>query len=108
MKFSISFWEWTHQKKVGCRSYSVLLCRKQNQFLELLIRQAKLPPKPKPGIDMAVFKEIKELLHRLRKCVSAIMHIQDTELLELRAQLAGTTGIFAASRIFVALSEYSL
>ena len=82
--------------------------QKAKLILELLIRQAKLPLKRKPGIDMAVFKEIKELLHRLRKCVSEIMHIQDTELLELRAQLAGTTGIFAASRIFVALSEYSL
>lgn len=31
-----------------------------------------LPPKPKPGIDMAVFREMKELLHRLRKCASEI------------------------------------
>lgn len=46
------------------------------------------------GIDMAVFKEMKELLHRLRKCASEIKQIQDTELPKLRAQLAETTGIF--------------
>lgn len=68
--------------------------QKAKSILELLIRQAKLPPKPKPGIDMAVFKEMKELLHRLRKCASEIKQIQDTELPKLRAQLAETTGIF--------------
>ena len=70
------------------------IVQKAKSILELLIRQAKLPPKPKPGIDMAVFKEMKELLHRLRKCASEIKQIQDTELPKLRAQLAETTGIF--------------
>ena len=51
--------------------------QKAKSILELLIRQAKLPPKPKPGIDMAVFREMKELLHRLRKCASEIKQIQD-------------------------------
>ena len=46
------------------------------------------------GIDMAVFKEMKELLHRLRKCASEIKQIQDTKLPELRAQLSEITGIF--------------
>ena len=46
------------------------IVQKAKSILELLIRQAKLPPKPKPGIDMAVFREMKELLHRLRKCAS--------------------------------------
>lgn len=71
-----------------------IIVQKAKSILEVLIRQAKLPPKPKPGIDMAVFKEMKELLHQLRKCASEIKQIQDTELPELRAQLAGTTGIF--------------
>ena len=70
------------------------ILQKAKSILELLIRQTKLPPKPKPGIDMAVFKEMKELLHRLRKCASEIKQIQGTELPELKAQLAGTTGIF--------------
>ena len=70
------------------------IVQKAKSILELLIRQAKLPPKPKPGIDMAVFKEMKELLHRLRKCASEIKQIQDTELPELREQLAEITGIF--------------
>lgn len=43
---------------------------------------------------MAVFKEMKELLHRLRKCASEIKQIQDIELPRLRAELAETTGIF--------------
>ena len=43
---------------------------------------------------LAVFKEMKELLHRLRKCASEIKQIQDIELPELREQLAETTGIF--------------
>ncbi|MDD5908859.1 MAG: MobA/MobL family protein [Clostridiales bacterium] len=70
------------------------IVQKAKSILEALIRQAKLPPKPQPGIDMAVFKEMKELLHRLRKCAAEIKQIQDTELTELRAQLAETTGIF--------------
>ncbi len=70
------------------------IVQKAKSILEVLIRQAKLPPKPKPGIDMAVFKEMKELLHRLRKCAFEIKQIQDTELPELRAQLSETTGIF--------------
>ena len=70
------------------------IIQKAKSILELLIRQAKLPPKPKPGIDMAVFKEMKELLHRLRKCASEIKQIQDTKLPELRAQLSEITGIF--------------
>lgn len=70
------------------------IVQKAKSILELLIRQAKLPPKPKPGIDMAVFKEMKELLHRFRKCASEIKKIQDAELLELREQLAETAGIF--------------
>lgn len=43
---------------------------------------------------MAVFKEMKELLHWLRKCASKIKQIQDTELSELKAQLTETTGIY--------------
>jgi len=70
------------------------IVQKAKSILELLIRQAKLPPKPKPGIDMAVFKEMKELLHRLRKYASEIKQIQDTELPELREELSETTGIF--------------
>lgn len=45
----------------------------------------KLPPKLKPGIEMAAFKEMKELLHQLRKCAPEIKQIEDTELPELRA-----------------------
>lgn len=43
---------------------------------------------------MAVFKEMKELLHQLRKYASEIKQIQDTELPELREELSETTGIF--------------
>lgn len=70
------------------------IVQKAKSILELLIRQAKLPPKPKPGIDMAVFKEMKELLHQLRKCASEIKQIQGIELPKLRAELSETTGIF--------------
>lgn len=70
------------------------IVQKAKSVLELLIRQVKLLPKPRPGIDMAVFREMKELLHRLRKCASEIKQIQDTELPKLRAQLSETTGIF--------------
>ena len=70
------------------------IVQKAKSILELLIRQAKLPPKPKPGIDMAVFKEMKELLHRLRKCASEIKQIQDVELPKLKKELSETTGIF--------------
>ena len=70
------------------------IVQKAKSILEVLISQAKLPPKPKPGIDMAVFKEMKELLHRLRKCASEIKQIQDIELPKLREELSETTGIF--------------
>ena len=43
---------------------------------------------------MAVFKEMKELLHWLRKCASEIKQIQDTELPKLREELSEITGIF--------------
>ena len=43
---------------------------------------------------LAVFREMKELLHRLRKYASEIRQIQDTELPELREELSETTGIF--------------
>lgn len=70
------------------------IVQKAKSILEVLIRQAKMPPKPKLGIDMVVFKEIKELLHRLRKRASEIKQIQDIKLPRLRTELTETTDIF--------------
>ena len=67
---------------------------KAKEFLQNLIRQTALPPKPTLDIDMTEFRHMRNLMIKLQDKAKEIKHLQDKVLPELRQQLAETKGIF--------------
>ena len=67
---------------------------KAKEFLQSLIRQTALPPKPTLDIDMTEFRHMRNLMIKLQDKAKEIKHLQDKVLPELRQQLAETKGIF--------------
>lgn len=63
-------------------------------FLQNLIREQSMPPKPTLDIDMAEFRHIRNLMIKLQDKAKEIKHLQDKVLPELKQQLAETKGIF--------------
>lgn len=63
-------------------------------FLQNLIREQSMPPKPTLDIDMAEFRHIRNLMIKLQDKTKEIKHLQDKVLPELKKQLAETKGIF--------------
>ena len=66
---------------------------KAKEFLQNLIRQTALPPKPVLNMDMAEFRIMQKLMIRVQDRAKEIRSLQD-EVPKLKAQLAGTKGIF--------------
>lgn len=62
-------------------------------FLQNLIREQSMPPKPTLDIDMAEFRHMRNLMIKLQDKAKEIKHLQDKVLPELRQQLAETKGI---------------
>lgn len=62
-------------------------------FLQNLIRQTALPPKPVLHMDMAEFRTMQKLMIRVQDRAKEIRSLQD-EVPKLKAQLAETKGIF--------------
>ena len=67
---------------------------KAKEFLQNLIRQTALPPKPTLDIDMTEFRHMRNLMIKLQDKAKEIKHLQDKVLPELTQQLAETKGIF--------------
>ena len=63
-------------------------------FLQNLIREQSMPPKPTLDIDMAEFRHMRNLKIKLQDKAKEIKHLQDKVLPELKKQLAETKGIF--------------
>ena len=66
---------------------------KAKEFLQNLIRQTALPPKPVLNMDMAEFRTMQKLMIRVQDRAREIRSLQD-EVPKLKAQLAETKGIF--------------
>ena len=67
---------------------------KAKDFLQNLIREHDMPPKPVLEIDMAEFRTMQKLMIKAQDKTKEIRHLQDTVLLKLKQQLADTKGIF--------------
>ncbi len=66
---------------------------KAKEFLQNLIRQTALPPKPVLNMDMAEFRTMQKLMIRVQNRAREIRSLQE-EVPKLKAQLAETKGIF--------------
>jgi len=67
---------------------------KAKDFLQNLIREHDIPPKPVLEIDMAEFRTMQKLMIKAQDKAKEIRHLQDTVLPKLKQQLAETKGIF--------------
>lgn len=64
------------------------------EFLQAIIREKDMPPKPVLDMDMDEFRTMQNLMIKVQKQAKAIKKIQEVTLPNLRQQLAETTGIF--------------
>lgn len=67
---------------------------KAKDFLQGLIRQRAMPPKPTLDIDMAEFRAMRNLMIKVRDEANGIRYLQENVLSDLKQQLAAATGIF--------------
>ena len=70
------------------------IVNKAKDFLQHLIHEHGLPPKPTLDIDMSEFRTMQNLMIRVQDEARGIRNLQDNILPKLITQLAGTTGIF--------------
>ena len=70
------------------------IVNKAKDFLQNLIREHDIPPKPVLEIDMAEFRTLQKLMIKAQDKAKEIRHLQDTVLPKLKQQLADTKGIF--------------
>ena len=67
---------------------------KAKEFLQAIIREKDMPPKPVLDMDMDEFRTMQNLMIKVQKQAKAIKKIQEVTLPNLRQQLSETTGIF--------------
>ena len=67
---------------------------KAKDFLQSLIREKDMPPKPTLDIDMAEFRHMRNLMIKAQDKAAEIKHLQDEVLPKLKSQLAEVKGIF--------------
>lgn len=67
---------------------------KAKDFLQNLIREHAMPPKPVLEIDMAEFRHMRNLMKKVQDKAVKIKNLQDKVLPQLKQQLADTKGIF--------------
>lgn len=77
---------------------------KAKDFLQNLIREKDMPPKPTLDIDMAEFRHMRSLMIKAQDKAREIKNLQDKVLPQLKQQLVDTKGIFK-SKERKALSE---
>lgn len=67
---------------------------KAKDFLQNLIREKDMPPKPTLDIDIHEFRTMKNLMIKAQEGAREIRHLQDDVLPKLKAQLAEAKGVF--------------
>ncbi len=67
---------------------------KAKDFLQNLIQEKDMPPKPTLDINMAEFRTMQKLMIKVQDKAKEIRHLQDTVLPKLKQQLTDTKGIF--------------
>lgn len=67
---------------------------KAKNFLQNLIREQTMPPKPTLDIDISEFRHMRNLMIKVQDKAREIKHLQDNVLPKLKGQLAETKGIF--------------
>ena len=67
---------------------------KAKDFLQNLIQEKDMPPKPTLDINMAEFRTMQKLMIKAQDKAKEIRHLQDTVLPKLKQQLADTKWIF--------------
>ena len=67
---------------------------KAKDFLQNLIQEKDMPPKPTLDINMAEFRTMQKLMIKAQDKAKEIRHLQDTVLPKMKQQLADTKGIF--------------
>ena len=67
---------------------------KAKDFLQYLIREKDMPPKPTLDIDMAEFRHMRNLMIKVQDKAVKIKNLQDKVLPQLKQQLADTKGLF--------------
>ena len=67
---------------------------KAKDFLQNLIREKDMPPKPTLDIDISEFRHMRSLMIKVQDWAREIKHLQDKVLPDLKQQLAETKGIF--------------
>ena len=78
----------------GMKNVIMLLWEKAKDFLQNLIREKDMPPKPTLDIDMAEFCHMRNLMIKVQDRAREIKTLQDKVLPQLKQQLANTKGIF--------------
>ena len=66
---------------------------KAKDFLQNLIREKDMPPKPTLDIDMAEFRHMRNLMIKVQDKAREIKNLQDKVLPQLKQQLADTKGL---------------
>ncbi len=67
---------------------------KAKDFLQGVIRQRAIPPKPTLDIDMTEFQAMRGLMIKVQDEAKGIRYLQEDVLSDLKQQLAAATGIF--------------
>lgn len=67
---------------------------KTKDFLQNLIREKDMPPKPTLDIDMTEFRHMRNLMIKVQDKAREIKNLQDKVLPQLKQQLADTKGLF--------------
>ena len=79
---------------MNCSNLFRSIVGKAKEFLQAIIREKDMPPKPVLDMDMDEFRTMQTLMLKVQKQAKAIKKIQEITLPNLRQQLAETTGIF--------------
>lgn len=67
---------------------------KAKDFLQNLIREKDMPPKPTLDIDISEFRHMRSLMIKVQDRAKEIKHLQDKVLPDLKQQFAEAKGIF--------------
>ena len=67
---------------------------KAKDFLQNLIREQDMPPKPTLNINMTEFRIMQQLMIRVQDSAKEIKHLQNRVLPKLKQELKDTAGLF--------------
>ena len=70
------------------------IIRKAKELLQVLIKEAEIPPKPVLSVDMAEYHTMQKLMEKAQEEAREIKRLKHTELPRLEKRLAETTGLF--------------